>query len=124
MHAEPAAGDARWLWPGVAATAVYGGYFGAAQGILLIAVLGLGTSDTVHRANALKNVLVGIVNGIAAVVFIAVAEVDWLIVALIAGGSILGAQVAARVGRRMRPAVLRGFIVVVGLSALTVFLSR
>ena len=60
-----------WLWPAVGVTGVYGGFFGAAQGILLMAVLGLGTHTTLHRNNALKNVLAGIVNGVAAVVFIA-----------------------------------------------------
>jgi uncharacterized protein len=127
---EPPA-DRWWLWPGTALTGVYGGYFGAAQGIILMAVLGLATHDTVHRNNALKNVLSGIVNGIAAVVFIGVialgwtdAEIDWLIVALIAAGSIIGAQVGARVGRRMPAGLMRAFIVVVGLTALTVFLVQ
>ena len=116
--------DARWLWPVVAATGVYGGFFGAAQGILLMAVLGLGTHTTLHRNNALKNVLAGIVNGVAAVIFIAVAEVDWTIVTLIAVGSIIGAQVGARAGRRMPAALLRAVIIAVGLTALAVFLLR
>jgi uncharacterized membrane protein YfcA len=121
-EAEPR--DRPWLWPAVAATGVYGGYFGAAQGILLMAVLGLGTEDTLHRDNALKNVLAGIVNGVAAVVFIAVAEVDWVIVALLAVGAVVGAQLGARAGRRMPPALLRAFIIVVGVTALAVFLTR
>jgi uncharacterized membrane protein YfcA len=116
--------DRRWVWPAVAATGVYGGYFGAAQGILLIAVLGLGTRDTLHRDNALKNVLAGVVNGVAAVVFIVVADVDWVIVALIAVGSVVGAQVGARAGRRMPAPLLRAFIIVVGVTALAVFLTR
>jgi uncharacterized protein len=116
--------DAGWLWPGVAATGVYGGYFGAAQGILLVAVLGLASADPVHRANAVKNVLAAVVNGVAAVVFIAVADVDWLVAALIAGGSVAGALAGARVGRRLPAAALRAVIVVVGLTALVVFLVR
>ncbi|CAA9369652.1 MAG: Uncharacterized UPF0721 integral membrane protein [uncultured Nocardioidaceae bacterium] len=116
--------DARWLWPLVALTGVYGGYFGAAQGILLMAVLGIGTHTTLHRNNALKNVLAGIVNGVAAIIFIAVADVDWTIVALIAGGSIIGAQVGVKAGRRMPAAVMRAFIIVVGVVALAVFLLR
>lgn len=116
--------DAGWLWPSVAATGVYGGYFGAAQGILLVAVLGLGSADPVHRANATKNVLAAVVNGVAAVVFIAVADVDWLVAGLIAGGSVVGALVGARVGRRLPAAVLRGVIVVVGITALVAFLLR
>ena len=116
--------DARWLWPVVALTGVYGGYFGAAQGILLMAVLGVGTHTTLHRNNALKNVLAGLVNGIAAVIFIVVADPDWVIVALIAVGSIIGAQVGVRAGRKMPAAVMRGFIIVVGVAALLVFLLR
>ena len=116
--------DARWLWPGVAVTAVYGGYFGAAQGILLLAVLGAGTHDTLHRNNAIKNVLAAIVNGVAAVIFIAVADVDWTIVALIAAGSVVGGQLGARVGKRLPAAVLRALIILVGSTALVVFLGR
>ncbi len=120
-HERP---DAGWLWSGVAATGVYGGYFGAAQGILLVAVLGLGSADPVHRANAVKNVLAAVVNGVAAVVFIAVADVDWVVAGLIAGGSVLGALAGARVGRRLPAAALRAVIVVVGVTALVVFLTR
>ena len=116
--------DAGWLWPGIAATGVYGGYFGAAQGILLVAVLGLGSADPVHRANAIKNVLAAVVNGVAAVVFVVVADVDWSIAGLIAGGSVVGALVGARVGRRLPAAALRAVIVVVGVTALAVFLLR
>ena len=124
QHHDDPSRDARWLWPLVALTGVYGGYFGAAQGILLMAVLGLGTHTTLHRNNALKNVLAGLVNGVAAVIFIAVADIDWTIVSLIAVGSIIGAQVGVRAGRRMPAAVMRTFIIVVGLVALAVFLLR
>ena len=123
-HATTARSDAGWLWPGVAVLGVYGGYFGAAQGILLMAVLGAGTADSLHRDNALKNVLASVVNAVAAVVFILVAEVDWVIVALIAGGSIIGAVAGARVGRRLPPVLLRAAIITVGLVALAVFLLR
>ena len=122
--AEETRPDAGWLWPGVAATGVYGGYFGAAQGILLVAVVGLGSADPVHRANAVKNVLAAVVNGVAAVVFIAVADVDWTVAGVIAGGSVLGALAGARVGRRLPATALRSVIVVVGLTALVVFLAR
>jgi len=107
-----------WVWPAVAGAGVYGGYFGAAQGVLLMAILGIGVEDDLQRHNATKNVLSLIVNGVAAVVFIAVADVDWAIAGLIAAGSVVGGQVGARVGRRLPPAVLRGVIVVVGLMAL------
>ena len=112
---------AAWVWPAVAGAGVYGGYFGAAQGVLLMAILGIGVEDDLQRHNATKNVLSLIVNGVAAVVFIAVADVDWAIAGLIAAGSVVGGQVGARVGRRLPPAVLRGVIVVVGLTALLFF---
>jgi uncharacterized membrane protein YfcA len=112
-----------WVWPAVAATGVYGGYFGAAQGVLLIAVLGIGVADTLQRHNATRNVLAGLVNAVAATLFILVAEVDWLVAGLIAVGSIVGGQLGATVGRRLPPAVLRGVIVVVGLTSLVVFLA-
>jgi len=112
-----------WVWPAVAAAGIYGGYFGAAQGVLLVAVLGIGVADTLQRHNATKNVLAGLVNAVAAVVFILVAEVDWLAAGLIAAGSIVGGQLGATVGRRLPPMVLRGVIVVVGVAALVVFLT-
>jgi hypothetical protein len=114
--------DARWLWPAVGLTSVYGGYFGAAQGILLMAALGTATGDSLKRDNAFKNVIAGIVNATAAVVFIAVADVDWVIAGLIAVGSVVGALVGAHVGRRLPDLVLRVGIVVVGLTALAAFL--
>jgi uncharacterized protein len=102
---------------------VYGGYFGAAQGILLLAILGLALPDDLHRVNALKNVLAGIVNGVAAIVFILVADVAWGPAALIAAGSVLGAQLAARYGRRLPPRALRALIVVVGIAAIVQLLT-
>lgn len=100
------------------ATGIYGGYFGAAQGILLLGILGLALTQDLHRTNALKNVLAGLVNGVAAVVFIVVAHIEWGPAAIIACGSILGAQIGARYGRRLPPAALRGLIVVVGVTAI------
>jgi uncharacterized membrane protein YfcA len=111
-----------WVWPAVAAAGVYGGYFGAAQGVLLMAILGIGVADTLQRHNATKNVLALLVNGVAAVVFVVVADVDWLVVLLVAIGSIVGGQIGATVGRRLPSAVLRGVIVVVGVTALVVLL--
>jgi len=97
---------------------VYGGYFGAAQGILLLGILGLSLDDELTRVNALKVVLAGTVNGVAAVVFVIAAHVAWGAVALIALGSTLGGHLGARVGRRLPPRALRAFVVVVGLAAL------
>ena len=113
-----------WVWPSVLGTGVYGGYFGAAQGVILMGLLGIGIADDLQRLNALKNVLAGLVNGVAGVIFVFVADVDWTVVALIAAGSIIGGQLGATVGRRLSPVVLRVVIVVVGLVALTTFLLR
>ena len=112
---------AAWVWPAVGAAGVYGGYFGAAQGVLLMAILGIGVDDTLQRHNATKNVLAALVNGIAAVLFIAVADVDWRAAALVAVGSVIGGQLGATVGRRLSPNLLRAVIVVVGVAALVSF---
>ncbi|MET7773097.1 sulfite exporter TauE/SafE family protein [Nocardia sp. NPDC005366] len=105
------------LLAAVYATGIYGGYFGAAQGVLLIGLLGVFVHEDMQRLNGVKNVLALIVNAVSAVIFIAVAEVDWIAVALIAVGSIIGGQLGATVGRRMSPTVLRAVIVVVGTIA-------
>jgi len=107
-----------WAWPAVFASGVYGGYFGAAQGILLIGVLGLALPQDLHRTNALKNVLAGGVNLVAGVVFIVVSDIAWGAALLIALGAIVGAWLGARYGRRLPPAALRGVIVVVGIVAI------
>jgi len=113
---------AAWVWVLVFATGVYGGYFGAAQGVLLMAVLGIGLEETMQRNNATKNVLAALVNGVAAVLFLFVAHVDWRAAVLIAIGSTIGGQIGARVGRRLPPLALRVVIVVVGVFALVKFL--
>jgi hypothetical protein len=115
---------AGWVWPAVLGTGVYGGYFGAAQGVLLMAVLGIGVEDTMQRHNATKNVLAMLVNGIAAVIFVFVAHVDWTVAGLIAIGSIIGGQLGATVGRRLPPVALRALIVVVGVVAIVAFVVR
>jgi uncharacterized protein len=99
-------------------TGVYGGYFGAAQGILLLAILGLALAQDLQRTNALKNVLAGLTNGVAGVYFALVAHVDWGPAGIIACASILGGQLGARYGRRLPPRALRGGILVVGTFAI------
>ena len=104
---------------GVLGAGVYGGYFGAAQGVLLMGIMGALSSEPLQRLNGYKNVLATGVNGVAALVFLLVARdrVDWLVVVLIAAGSTLGGVLGATVGRRLPPPVLRGVIVVIGLVA-------
>ncbi len=103
---------------GVFASGVYGGYFGAAQGILLLSILGLALDEELQRVNALKVVLVGLVNLVAGVVFVLAAHVAWLATLLIAAGSTLGGLLGARAGRRLPAPVLRVVIVVVGIIAI------
>ncbi len=100
------------------ATGVYGGYFGAAQGIMLLAILGLALNDDLQRINALKVVLAGAVNLVAGIVFIFAAHIAWGAAVLIAAGSIIGGVAGARVGRRLSPTALRAVIVVVGVIAI------
>ena len=102
----------------VSACGVYGGYFGAAQGILLMGVLGLAIDDTLQRLNGLKNVLAGLNNFTAGVIFVFAAHVNWGVAGLIAGGSIIGGALGARYGRRLSPTALRVVIVVVGMVAI------
>ncbi len=109
---------------GVYVTGVYGGYFGAAQGILLLAMLGPTLPQDLQRTNALKNVLAGLVNGVAGVYFVLAAHVAWGPAGVIAAGSIVGAQAGARFGRRLHPAALRAAIVVVGVFAIVRLLTE
>jgi uncharacterized protein len=102
----------------VFAAGVYGGYFGAAQGILLVGFLGVTLPQSLQRTNALKNVLTAVVNGVAGVYFAFAAHVEWGPAGIIAGASMVGGQLGAHYGRRLPPAVLRGVIVVVGMTAI------
>jgi uncharacterized membrane protein YfcA len=116
-HTRPHGGPL--LWSGIFGTGVYGGYFGAAQGIILLALMGIAIPDEdLQRLNALKNVLAAIVNGVAAVIFVFAADVAWLPALLLAAGAAIGGQLGAKVGKRLSPALLRGVIVVVGVAAI------
>lgn len=106
------------LWVVTLLAGIYGGYFGAAQGVLLMGFMGLLLADSLHRQNALKNVLVGVTNAVAAVIFVCTTHVDYAVAGLIASGAIVGAVLGSRVGRRLPPAALRGIIVLVGLAAI------
>ena len=114
--------DARWVWPLVGLTGMYGGYFGAAQGVLLMGVLGIGVDEPLQRLNAVKNVLSAGVNSVAGLLFVFVADLDWLVVALIGVGSVAGGLIGSTVGRRLPAPVLRAVIVVVGVVALVALL--
>lgn len=102
------------LGGGVLASAAYGGYFGAAQGVLVIGLLGTFLDESLQRVNGAKNVLVTVVNGVAAIVYVIFAHPDWLVVLLIAVGSAGGGLAGARFGRRLPPLALRVFVVLIG----------
>ncbi len=99
---------------------VYGGYFGAAQGVLLIGVLGAVLTESLQRVNALKNLLALVVNLVAALTFLVVrpSAIDWLVVALIAVGSLVGGFLGARLGRALSPTLLRLVVALVGVVAI------
>jgi uncharacterized protein len=103
---------------GVFASGVYGGYFGAAQGIMLLAILGLALDDDLQRINAIKVVLAGLVNFVSGVIFVFAAHVAWLPALLIAVGSLIGGVLGARYGRRLPAPALRAVIVAVGIVAI------
>jgi uncharacterized protein len=103
---------------GLFACGVYGGYFGAAQGILILALLGFLSHDSLQHANGAKNVLAGATNLVAGIIFALAAHVDWRAAAVIADGATIGGLLGARIGRRLSPVALRGAILVVGLAAI------
>ena len=111
------------LWGLVFLSGVYGGYFGAAQGVLLLGLMGIAFTDSMQRINAVKNVLAGLVNGIAAIVFILATHIDWGAAGLIAAGAVIGGQIGARVGRKLPPWGLRVLIICVGVVALVKLLA-
>jgi uncharacterized membrane protein YfcA len=96
---------------------VYGGYFGAGSGVMMVAVLGFGSNLDFRIINALKTLAILASNLVASVIFVFVADVDWLAIVLLASGSIVGGYVGARIGRRLNPSALRTLIVLVGVTA-------
>ena len=104
----------------VALTGVYGGYFGAAQGVILLVILGLAMGGPLNELNGVKNVLGGTVNLVAAILFIIVSEVDWVVAALIASGATVGGGLGGRYGRRLPSSVLRVLLVSIAVIAATV----
>lgn len=117
----------RWPWVsvGVLLAGTYGGYFGAAQGVIVLGVLGVLVPVGIQVANGIKNILGMVVNLVSATVFLVVRPtvIDWSIVLVIALGSLLGGVLGARIGRRLPPWVLRAVVVAMGLTAVVYFAS-
>ncbi|MET9461936.1 sulfite exporter TauE/SafE family protein [Streptomyces canus] len=109
---------------GVFGTGIYGGYFGAAQGVVLIGLLGALTTEDLQRLNAVKNALALTVNLVAAIVFVSVTTVDWYVAGIVAAGSTVGGLLGSRYGRLLSPVALRGTIAAVGLLAMTDLIAR
>jgi uncharacterized membrane protein YfcA len=102
----------------------YGGYFGAGQGIAFLAALSASGVRSIHEANGAKNVLAGVANASAAVIFVIGGQVLWGAAALLAGSSLLGGWLGGRLTRRMPPAALRALVIAVGLMAASVAFLR
>jgi uncharacterized membrane protein YfcA len=105
------------LFGSVFLTGVYGGYFGAAQGVILLSLLGIFFADDLQRLNAAKNVLAVLVNGVAALLFMVFAHVAWEAAGLLAAGSVVGGQLGGILGRRLPAPLRRGVIIAVGVAA-------
>jgi uncharacterized membrane protein YfcA len=104
--------------------AVYGGYFGAGIGILMLSALGLMGLGDVHRMNGVKNLLAVCINGVSVVVFVLDGKVDWRYAPLMAAGAIAGGYAGARVGRRLPRALVRWFVISVGLVLSAYYFAR
>lgn len=98
-------------------TGVYGGYFGAAQGVVLLALLGVFIAGGMSQLNGIKNILAGVANLVSAVLFMAIADVDWLIAVVVAVGATIGGGLGARYGRRLPSPALRVVVVLVAFVA-------
>jgi uncharacterized membrane protein YfcA len=96
--------------------AIYGGYFGGGIGILMLATLGLMGMENIHEMNAVKTVLQTIINGVAVIAFIIAGAVVWLQAIIMIAGAIVGGFTTASFARRLDPRLVRGFVILVGIS--------
>ena len=133
VPADPSAGtptepgalqDARWLPLPVMVVSVYGGYFGAGLGIMLLAVLGMVLHDRFDRLNALKQVLSFVINTTAALFFLTSGKVYWSIAAVMAVASLVGGSTGGRLAGRVQPARLRLIVVTIGFVVAVVYAIR
>jgi uncharacterized membrane protein YfcA len=116
MHDTGHHHDRRAVVIGVGLIGIYGGYFGAGAGVMILALLLWGTTEALPRANAIKNVVLGVANGVAALIFVSVGDVRWSAVIPLGAGVLVGARLGPIVVRRAPPTVLRVVIGVAGLG--------
>jgi uncharacterized membrane protein YfcA len=112
------------LQSGTFLTSIYGGYFGAAQGVILLGLFSITLDDDIQRLNGAKNVVAAAINAVGAAFFIATTDIAWKVAGLLFVGSTVGGQIGAVVGRRLAPQVLRYTIAVVGTTvAIVLFVT-
>jgi uncharacterized membrane protein YfcA len=104
--------------------AVYGAYFGAGLGIILLAVLGLVIADTLQRLNGLKQVLSVVINSVAVIAYGAFGPVAWTAVAIMAVASLAGGRIGGSFARRLSPTILRVVVVCFGVTVGCILLAR
>lgn len=129
LHLPSASGESTGTWWTIAIvvqffSAMYGGYFGAGNGIWMLAAMGVLGLNDIHRANGIKNFLGICINSVAVVAFAIAHLVSWPRALLMAGGALIGGYVGARTARRVGPVVIRRAIVVIGLVIAIVMLWR
>jgi uncharacterized membrane protein YfcA len=106
-----------------ALTGVYGGYFGAGSGVMMMAVLGFGLDLDLRIVNALKTLAVLAANAVASLIFLVLADLDWTAIVVLALGSVIGGYVGARIGRKLSAPILRASVVIAGLTAALIMLG-
>ncbi len=106
-----------WALAGQALAAVYGGYFSAALGVAVLALLGLSFDDTLQRLNALKAFLQLVIGVVSAVGFALLSDVAWAAVAIVAPAAVIGGEVGARLAQKVSDRVLRAGIIAYGVAA-------
>jgi uncharacterized protein len=109
---------------GQLAVAIYGGYFGAAMGIMMLATFGLSGIDDIHQRNGLKNVASTLINAVASIVFIAGGAVDWGDAAVLGAGAVTGGYLGAAFGRRLPARAAEGLVIAIGIVAAAVQIIR
>jgi len=125
---SPAAAPGKVTWPrlvGIACfqlvIAVYGGYFGGGIGILMLATLGIMGMENIHEMNSVKTLLTTLINGVALVIFIIRGIVEWPQALVMIAGAIIGGYGAAYFARKIDQRLVRGFVILVGLSMTVYF---